>query len=98
MTDSAKAPSKGALRAATDLIGSDQGKLYIHAQVFKGWAEAHDIAAIIDRETKAGEMAESLKWALGNISKPTLIKGQNDAHVAAYERAERLLTELEGKL
>ena len=43
-------------------------------------------------EAQLAEARAALKWAISNINAPRLIRGQNNAHFAAYQAAIRALT------
>lgn len=49
-------------------------------------------------QATAPKLLESLEWALGNIARPTLIRGQNDKHFASYQAAEAAIRKARGIL
>lgn len=46
---------------------------------------------LFDCLARIAALVAALEWALGRIQEPTLIRGQNDAHCAAYARARAAL-------
>jgi hypothetical protein len=42
-------------------------------------------------------LREALEWALSRIGEPTLVRGQNDEHYAAYHKARKALASLSSR-
>lgn len=90
--DSAKAPSKGAMIAADTIWGQMSNKSRALSSL-----SLQSITGIIDRETKAPQMAELLRCIVEWEADYCRINNLS-GHPEWVGRAERLLTELEGKL
>jgi hypothetical protein len=59
---------------------------------YEGDAVANENATLIVRAVNAHEaMVEALAWAMYQINEPRLVRGQNDEHVAAWQKARAAL-------